>query len=336
MPRVATMRTPDSWSRDGLLARVLDPVGRLVGWITQERLRRGRPQDIGRPVICIGNLTAGGQGKTPVALSLAEMAQMAGRRPFFLTRGYGGSETGPVQVDTARHDARRVGDEALLLARRAPTIVSADRVAGARMAAALGADAVLMDDGFQNPALHKTRSLIVVDGGSGFGNRRLVPAGPLRERPEHGLARAQGVVILGEDRLDVAAEIARIAPALPLFRARLVPGPVGDQLHGRRVIAFAGIGRPEKFFETVEGLGATLVARHAFGDHHPYTQGQIETLLAEARAANALPVTTAKDSVRLPPGLTPDQVRQIFVLPVSVAWQDLAAIRSWLAEGWAA
>lgn len=330
------MRTPDSWSHDGLLARILDPVGRLVGWITQERLRRGQPQDIGRPVICIGNLTAGGQGKTPVALSLAEMAQAAGRRPFFLTRGYGGSEIGPVQVDATRHTAHSVGDEALLLARHAPTIVSADRVAGARMAAALGADTVLMDDGFQNPGLRKTRSLIVIDGGSGFGNGRLVPAGPLRERPEHGLPRAQGVVIVGEDRVGVAAQVRRIAPNLPLFQARLVPDAVGDQLHGRRVIAFAGIGRPEKFFGTVEALGATLVARHGFGDHHPYNQAQIESILAEARTANALPVTTAKDAVRLPPGLTADQLRQIFILPVSVAWQDPAAIRGWLAEGWEA
>ena len=256
-------------------------------WATASPLR------VPAPVVCVGNLVAGGAGKTPVAIAVAERLLAAGKRAQFVTRGYGGSARGPLQVKS-HHTAAAVGDEALLLAAVAPTFIADDRYAGARMAVAMGANAVVFDDGFQNPTIAKDVSLLVVDTGYGFGNGRTLPAGPLREPASFGLARASALVLLGD------GDFPGPTPAIPALRARLTPtDESAAKLRGQRVIAFAGIGRPRKFFDTLRALGCTLLAEHAFADHHPFASSEIQTLLSEARTADALLVTTRKDFVRI-------------------------------------
>lgn len=313
------MRAPDFWARPGPLGALLAPLGWAYGAAVAGRLKRRRPWRAPVPVLCIGNVVAGGAGKTPVALALAARLQARGKAVHFLSRGYGGRERGPLAVDPERHSAVEVGDEPLLLARQAPTWVAADRPAGARAAVAAGAGIVVMDDGYQNPALAKDLSLLVVDGGYGFGNGRVIPAGPLREPVAAALSRAQGVVLLGEDERGVAGEV---DGRVPLLRARAVPGPEAEALRRRRVVAFAGIGRPEKLFASLRSMDCELLAGHAFADHHPYTGAEIDRLRQEARRGDAVLVTTAKDAVRLPP----ETGGGITVLTIGLEWDDEAAL----------
>jgi tetraacyldisaccharide 4'-kinase len=245
-------------------------------------------------VVVAGGLTLGGAGKTPLALALAE--RLAQRNPHFLSRGYGGRQAGPLRVDPARHSAADVGDEPLLLAAAAPTWVARDRAAGARQAAAAGAGLIILDDGFQNPFLAKDLALLAIDGESGFGNGRVFPAGPLREPIQAALDRAQAVVLIGEDRAHIAAVIGQ---ACPILRARLVPAEPAA-LSGQRLYAFAGIGRPEKFFAGLSAAGADLAGTRAFPDHHPFTEAEVAEVLAAATALGAEPIATAKDRLRLP------------------------------------
>jgi tetraacyldisaccharide 4'-kinase len=316
------MRPPGFWQRPGSLpSLLLAPVGGVVASAAARRAARpGWRAPV--PVICCGNVTVGGAGKTTVALELARRLLARGVAAHFLTRGYGGRAAGVVRVDPARPDPARTGDEPLLLAEVAPCWVSADRAAGARAAVAAGAGALVMDDGLQNPTLAKTMSLLVVDGGTGFGNGRVLPAGPLREPVAAGAARCRAAVLIGEDRAGAAA-------ALPagflVLRARLVPR---GRLDGLRVLAFAGIAHPAKFFASAEEAGAAVVERVGFADHHPYARGEIERLLARAAALDAEPLTTAKDAVRLPPDLR----ARVRVLGVSLAWENDAAIDALLAE----
>ncbi len=325
------MRAPDFWAEDGALARLLAPLG--TGYDLAGRLRRAlaHPASVGIPVVCVGNLVAGGAGKTPVALALIEALGARGCKVQCLTRGYGGRVSGPHRVDLARDTAARVGDEALLLARAAPTWVARDRAAGARAAAAAGAAAgaevIVMDDGFQNPSLAKDLSFVVIDGAYGFGNGRVMPAGPLRETVAGGLARAEAVVVLGPERPDLDAHLDAHLGARPnggpaLLAARLAPRPGSERLAGRRVLAFAGIGRPEKFFATLAELGAKVVETRAFPDHHAYAPAEIESLRARAAALDACAVTTEKDAVRLSPELR----EGIEVLAVAVEWREPAAL----------
>lgn len=318
------MKTPAFWYRPpGLASTLLAPLGALYGLAGRRRLAGTVPHRVGVPVACVGNLVAGGAGKTPVGLALIAALQARGIAVHALTRGHGGREAGPLAVDPGRHGAADVGDEALLLAGAASCWVARDRLAGAECAVAAGAGAIVMDDGFQNPALHKDLALIVADGAVGFGNGRLVPAGPLRERVADGLARADALVILGEDRHGLAA----LAGGRPVLAARLEPDPeAAARLAGRDVLAFAGIGRPEKFFATLEALGARVVGRVPFADHHPYRAAEIAALIDRAAALGAVPVTTAKDAVRLPPDLR----AKVAVLPVSVRWADERALSTLL------
>lgn len=317
------MKTPAFWYRPpGLAARLLAPLGILYDRGGRLRAVAATPVRAPVPVICVGNLVAGGAGKTPVALAVAEALIRRGARPHLLTRGHGGRERGPIRVDPAVHDALRVGDEALLLAAAAPCTVARDRPAGATAAAAAGAGVVVMDDGHQNPRIHKDLSLVVVDGAVGFGNGLCVPAGPLREPVARGLARADALVLVGPDRTGVAGRLAGWrAGALPVLAARLVPAD-GDDLAGRRVLAFAGIGRPEKLFATLAGIGATVVRAVPFPDHHPYRPDEVMRLIEHAAAMDALPVTTAKDAVRLPPGIR----GAVRVLTVRLVWDDPGAL----------
>jgi tetraacyldisaccharide 4'-kinase len=315
---VWAVRAPEFWAHQGLVPTLLAPLAALYEAAGAARQIVARPWRAPVPVVCIGNLVAGGAGKTPVALSLAALLAEWGHRPHIVMRGYGGDLTDPVRVDPARHGAHDVGDEALLLARAAPCFVSRDRVAGARAAIAAGAKLVLLDDGFQNPSLVKDFSFIVVDGAYGFGNRMVMPAGPLRETIGRGLRRAQAVIIIGKDQ---CGSEAAVAVSLPVLRAALVPQNAGE-FAGRRVLAFAGIGRPAKFYATLEALGAEIVQRRDFPDHHRYRADEVSALLAAARAHGALAVTTAKDRVRLP-----DELRgEVGVLEVAVAWRDKDAL----------
>jgi tetraacyldisaccharide 4'-kinase len=309
------MRAPEFWRRDGLWPAALAPAAALYAAATARRLaRRGWRAPV--PVICCGNATVGGAGKTTLALDLG--ARLARHGPAFLTRGHGGRARGVHRVDPARDDARLVGDEALLLAAVAPTFVAADRAAGARAAIAAGAGLLIMDDGLQNPTLAKDLSLLVVDGASGFGNGRVLPAGPLREPVATAASRTAAAVLIGEDRCRAAAAL----PAgLPVLHAGLRQEGVED-LAGRPVFAFAGIGFPEKFFAGLRGAGVVVAGTAAFPDHHPYTPAEIAGLLRRAATASAVAVTTPKDAVRLPPGLR-DEVR---VVGVSLAWEDPAAL----------
>lgn len=312
------MQPPEFWSRPqpGLAAWSLRPCGAVMTALGRRRRARTDGWRAPIPVVCVGGVTLGGQGKTPTALALAELALAAGRRPFFLTRGWKGRLRGPLLVDLARHGAAEVGDEPLLLAGLAPTVVAVDRAAGARFAVEQGAGLILMDDGHQNPLLVKDVSLVVIDGGAGFGNGCVFPAGPLREPLADGFARADAAVLVGEDRWGAAASL---PASLPLLRARLVPSAETAALAaGRRLFAFAGIGRPQKFFDMLTELGAELAGAEPFADHHPYSPADAARLVDRAAALGAALITTAKDRVRLPADFP------ALVATVRLAWDDAA------------
>jgi tetraacyldisaccharide 4'-kinase len=292
------MREPAFWWRPGRGA-FLSPLGGIYGAVAALRMR-AEGRRAGVPVICLGNLTIGGAGKTPAALAVCRLLLAARERPVFLSRGYGGRLRGPVRVDPAIHSAADVGDEPLLLARLAPAIVAGDRVAGARLARQSGASVIVMDDGFQNPALVKDLSIILVDARRGVGNGRVVPAGPLRAPLQSQIARADALIVVGpRDGEPAVAERAR-RRGLAVFHARLEPDHrTVAALGGREVLAFAGIGDPEKFFATLAEAGIAIAERAAFPDHHRYTAAEAQALMARAETANLVPITTEKDHVRL-------------------------------------
>lgn len=287
------MRAPDFWNRDDRVAKLtaaaLTPLGLLYGASVRWKYRHAEPYQARVPVICIGNVTAGGTGKTPIAIAVADAIIARGKNPFFLTRGFGGRLKGPVVV-SRDHTAAEVGDEPLLLAAKAATVVARDRRQGAMLAVERGADVIVMDDGHQNFTLHKDLALVVVDAERGFGNGRILPAGPLREPIAHGLRRAGAVILAGDGNPELGAFSG------PVLRARIGPRATADW-KGRRVVAFAGIGRPEKLFRSLAGLGAELAATVVFADHHPYSKEELANL--KARAGGAELVTTEKDYVRL-------------------------------------
>jgi tetraacyldisaccharide 4'-kinase len=313
---------PAFWARPpGLLSELLLPVG--AGWDAAGRLRQAlsRPYCPPVPVVCVGNMVAGGAGKTPLVLALAEHLVSRGTAVHIVTRGYGGRLGGPVRVDPARHDAAAVGDEALLLAARGPCWVARDRADGVRAAVAAGAQIAVLDDGFQNPGIAKTLSLLVVDAAYGFGNGRVIPAGPLRESLARGLARADAVVLVETEPHGRRPDVPGIDAALPVLRAILRP-VAGERLAGRRLLAFAGIGRPEKFFETLRALGAELAGTRPFADHHRFRVREVEQLLRAADRAQARLITTTKDIVRVPAPMR----SAIEVLEVEIAWHDPEAL----------
>lgn len=308
------MRPPDFWARTDFVSQLavglLTPLGWFYGWTVRYRAGHTTPYRSAAKVVCVGNLTAGGTGKTPVALAIARALIARGAKPVFLTRGYGGQVRGPAFV-TADDRATHVGDEPLLLAAVAPVIISADRAAGARLAEEHGYDVIIMDDGHQNFSLAKDLSLVVVDAEVGFGNNRVLPAGPLREPVRQGLDRADAVIVsgVGTPALDGFAGL--------VVRARLVQDDSVVR-SGAAVMAFAGIGRPAKFFATLAQRGVRLVEQRPYGDHHIYTQAEIARLKARARATDAILVTTEKDYVRL----TPAEREGIVAVPVQTRFDD--------------
>ena len=317
------MRAPAFWWKEGptLTARLLWPIGWVYGALTARRMRRPGA-DCGPPVICIGNFVAGGAGKTPTAIAVAQALLALGRKPIFLSRGYGSDATAPRLVDPARHKAADVGDEPLLLAAIAPCVVSADKGEGAWACAAAGADVIVMDDGLQNPALTKALRIAVVDGAVGVGNGLCVPAGPLRAPLAAQWPHVDALVVIGQGEPGEA--LARAAEALgkPVLRGLLAPEPgMAMGLAGREVIAFAGIGRPEKFFDTLRALGADVIETEAFPDHHAFTAREIAGLQGRAKRRGAALVTTEKDAVRLGPA-----AEQLLTLPVRLALEDEAGL----------
>lgn len=315
------MRAPAFWHDrpDHPVARLLAPVATVYGSLSARRMARPGAQ-APCPVICLGNFTLGGAGKTPAARAIAMILREHGAVPAFLSRGYGGRLTGPVRVEPGLHGAKDVGDEPLLLARDAVTVVARNRPVGAALCLETGATVVVMDDGLQNPSLAKDLALAVVDGGVGHGNGRVLPAGPLRAPPARQWPYVAGLILIGEGARGerVAAEAA--ARGVPVHRARLVPA--ARSLAGRSVFAFAGIGRPQKFFETLEAAGAHLAGTRAFPDHHPFRPAERDALVADARRCGAVLVTTEKDAVRLPPDFAQVlPVRLVFERPEVIAAQ---------------
>lgn len=271
------------------------------------------------PVLCCGNISVGGTGKTTVVLDLAARLLLRGKKPHILTRGYGGRLRTITRVNPAQHTAQDVGDEPLLLAQLCPVWVGADRAVSAQMAVAAGADCLLMDDGFQNPYLHKNLSLLVVDGGVGLGNGHVLPAGPLREQPLQAFARAQVTVLIGPDKTGFLAQFGKVTPHL--MQAELRQSDTVSALQGQRCVAFAGLGRPEKFFEGLKNCNVALEQVVAFPDHYFYKQQDLEHLADMAVSLQARLVTTPKDAVRLP-----EYFRQkVITVGVDLVWQNPAA-----------
>lgn len=323
------MKAPAFWaggldprSREAapLTRALLTPLSWLYLAALRRKLAGAAPETVDVPVICIGNLTAGGAGKTPVSEAVRERIMALGLRAATLSRGHGGRERGPLKVDAAVHDYRAVGDEPLLLAASGEAWIGRERPLAARAMAADGVQAIVMDDGHQNPSLAKDLALVVIDAGDPFGNGRILPCGPLREPVAEGLARADAVVLMGEGAMPAEAA----ASGKPVLRAWLEPARPAPLVP---LVAFAGIGRPQKFFDTLRAAGADVREEVPFADHHPYTDSDVRMLDEIARRDGAMLITTAKDHVRLP---LRDR-RRVQVFPVRARFSDIAALDALIA-----
>ena len=327
------MREPGFWWRKaGALSALLSPLAALYGSIAAQRMTR-RGARAGVPVICIGNFTLGGAGKTPTAIAVAQMLETAGERVFFLTRGYGGSDAGPKRVDAHTDTTAAVGDEALLLARVAPTIVARDRVAGAALAKTQGATILVMDDGLQNGSLNKDFSLAVIDARRGVGNARVFPAGPLRAPLDAQMSRIDALLVVGDgnDAERIAAD-AR-ARGLPVWHGRLAPHPESAGAITRPVLAFAGIGDPDKFFASAQAAGIAVAARRAFPDHHRFTAEDAAELLMAADSEALALLTTEKDRARMTgDAALAGLIERAHVLPVTMQIDEAGEIGAALAK----
>ena len=294
------MREPAFWYRpSSLISHLLAPLGVLYGWVAGRRLQQ-TGLDAGIPVLCVGNYHVGGAGKTPAVLALSGLLRSLGETPVVLSRGYGGSLRGPAKVDSARHTAAEIGDEPLMLSRTVPVVVARDRVSGVALARAQGASVIVLDDGFQNPAIAKDCSLIVIDGRRGLGNGQVFPAGPLRAPLPPQLARTDALIVVGDGGAAEPVAAAIVARGKPVLSARITPDPASlAALRGKRVLAFAGIGDPERFFRTLRAGGIEVARELAFDDHHAFSPREIEALIAEAQLGALTVVTTEKDMARL-------------------------------------
>ena len=326
------MREPGFWhGPSSLKSHLLRPLGALYGAIAARRLQRSG-LNAGIPVLCVGNYHVGGAGKTPTVLALAKLLRDLGEAPVVLSRGYGGRLRGPVKVDPWRHQAADVGDEPLMLSATLPVVVSRQRADGIPLARSLGATVILMDDGFQNPAVSKDASVIVIDGNRGLGNGRVFPAGPLRAPLRPQIARTDALVIVGNGAAADSVAAGITAEGKPVLRAHLVPDEASvASLRGKRVLAFAGIGDHARFFATLKTSGIELVRSRAFADHHAFSKAEIEGLIAEAGRDALTLVTTEKDLARLRAGGgLPDWAKAIVPFAVTLEFDDAAALRKFV------
>ena len=328
------MREPAFWHRpSSLISLLLTPLGALYGMVAARRLQR-EGLDAGIPVLCVGNYHVGGAGKTPAVLALTRLLRDLGETPVVLTRGYGGRLRGPVKVDPELHIAADVGDEPLMLARTLPVMVARDRINGVALAKSQGATVILMDDGFQNPAIAKDASLIVIDSDRGLGNGRVLPAGPLRAPLPPQLDRTDALIVVGDGTAAEAVAAAIAAQDKPVLSAHLRADDASvASLRGKRVLAFAGIGDPGRFFRTLRTSGIEIVRERAFADHYPFSQAEIETLIAEARRDVLTLVTTEKDLARLrnADGL-PNWAKDIVPFAVTLEFDRAVELRRFVSE----
>jgi tetraacyldisaccharide 4'-kinase len=322
------MHEPAFWHRpSSMLARLLMPLGAIYGAVAARRLAR-EGIDAGIPVLCVGNYHVGGAGKTPTVLALVNLLRDAGEAPIVLSRGYGGKLHGPVRVDPERHAAGDVGDEPLMMAQRVAVVVARDRVGGVALARSQGASVILMDDGFQNPAIAKDASLIVIDGDRGLGNGCVFPAGPLRAPLAPQLARTDALIIVGDGNAAACVAAVIATQGGLVMRAHLASNESSvAALRGKRVLAFAGIGDPGRFFRTLRAGGVDVVAEKTFTDHHPFSESEIEALIAAAKREGLTLVTTEKDLARLRSGgkLVP-MARDIVPFAVTLQFDDEALL----------
>jgi len=328
------MREPAFWHRPpSWKSHLLRPLAALYGAVAALRLQRNG-FDAGVPVLCVGNYHVGGAGKTPAVLALAQILRELGEMPVVLSRGYGGKLRGPVVVDPSRHTAEKVGDEPLMMSSRVPVVVARDRVNGVAMARSQGASVILMDDGFQNPAIVKDAALIVIDSERGIGNGYVIPAGPLRAPLPPQLARTDALIVIG--RGDASMEVATAVAAREgqVLSAHLKPNAASvAALAGKAVLAFAGIGDPQRFFRTLRSSGIDVVRQRTFADHHNFKENEIEALLAEARRDALTLVTTEKDLARLRQGgELPAMAREIVPFAITLEFEDGGKLRKFLAD----
>ncbi|HZR86979.1 MAG TPA: tetraacyldisaccharide 4'-kinase [Bradyrhizobium sp.] len=328
------MREPAFWHRPrSFTSRLLRPLGALYGAVAAQRMQ-GKGLEAGVPVICVGNYHLGGAGKTPTVLALAQILRELGERPVVLSRGYGGERRGPLMVDPERHSAREVGDEPLMLASHLPVVVARDRVDGVALAKSRLASVILMDDGFQNPALVKHAALIVIDSERGIGNGLVFPAGPLRAPVAAQLARTDALVVIGTGTAAQAVAAAVTAAGKPVLAAHLEPDAAAvAKLKGKRVLAFAGIGDPGRFFRTLQASGIEVVQHKEFADHHRFSAEEIAALVADAKREGLIPVTTEKDLVRLSGDAELAALaREILAFPVTLQFDDAPVLRTFLVD----
>jgi tetraacyldisaccharide 4'-kinase len=328
------MREPGFWHRpSSFVSLLLLPLGALYGAVAARRLQR-EGFDAGIPVLCVGNYHVGGAGKTPMVLALTRMLRDLGETPVVLSRGYGGRLHGPVKVDPDRHAAADIGDEPLMMARTVPVVVARDRIGGVALARSQGASVILMDDGFQNPAIAKDASLIVIDGDRGLGNGLVFPAGPLRAPLPPQLARTDALIVVGDGAAAAPVAAAIAAHGRPVLSAHLRADDASvASLRGKRVLAFAGIGDPLRFFRTLRASGIEIVRERAFADHHPYAQAEIEALIAEAKPDALTLVTTEKDLARLRSGgRLASYAQEIVPFAVTLEFDDAAKLRTFVID----
>ena len=318
------MRTPNHWQNNNVLSRLLMPFGWIYFQLSLWRHKIARSVDIGVPVICVGNIVAGGAGKTPTVMYLGKLLSKR-LKVAFLTRGYGGAFSGPIKVNPHKHTFQDVGDEALLLSKIAPTWVSQNRLDGGLAAKLDGAQIILMDDGFQNPTIGKTFSILVFDGPYGLGNNQLIPSGPLRETLGRGMSRADAVVIIGEDLHDLQSKIPENIPLFSVTTSPIIPKKLKV---AKSVIGFAGIGRPRKFLETLKTLNVEIQDFVPFPDHHKFRNSEIEDLIRRASETGAQLVTTTKDFVRLPPNTK----NSIIAMDIELNWANQNQIKALLEQ----
>jgi tetraacyldisaccharide 4'-kinase len=319
------MQRPAFWHKKNWVASLLSPLGCLYYALGQLRVKTVTPQSASIPVLCVGNVTAGGAGKTPTVLALLPLLRQLGHTPHVISRGYGGHKRSvPLRVDPSQHTPRETGDEPLLLAEAAPTWVCPNRVASARAAALAGATLVVMDDGFQNPRLRKNLSLLVLNGEYDFGNEQLIPAGPMREPFAAALARADAVVLIGEDLHDYTMRCGN----KKIFRARVEPTLSLESYKQQPVIAFAGIGQPEKFFTMLRRHGIHPATTLAYPDHHPYTAAEREELREMQRKSGAALMTTTKDAIKWPA----DERKNLTIIPITLQFAEPDTVLQWLKE----